>query len=724
MAIYFDEQSKTFYLEGKDLSYVMGINKFGFIEHLYFGARIGREDIRYARGYSGRYANAAIPGSLDDTYDTYDKLGAEISSYGSGDYHECSVQLLYPSGHRLTEFFYESHEILAEKPAIAGMPSLRGGETLKITLKEKNSDVHALLFYTVYDDVSIVTRHMELVNGTGDKVKILRAYSFTLDLPRNDYDMLDLEGAWGRERRPERTPLHHGTSFVDSKSGASGTLNPFLGILDRDATEESGNVYGFNLVYSSSFVLKADVGTTGTTRIMGGISDFDFSWTLDAGESFATPEVVMAYSSTGLTGMSHAYHDAYRKYLINPRFVNEHRPIVINNWEATYFEFNNERLMGIIDVIEGSGINTLVLDDGWFGTRNDDHQSLGDWYVNEEKLKGGLTTIIDYCHARGMKFGLWFEPEMISPNSDLYRAHPDWAIHVPGIEPAISRYQMVLDITRPEVRDYVVGAVNGMLKNNAIDYVKWDFNRLLTENYSVKLPAERQQEMHHRYALALYDLCERIIEANPHVFFEGCAGGGGRFDPGLLRYFTQVWTSDDTDAYMRTRIQYGTSMIYPLSAQSCHTSICPNHQTGRTTPFDSRADIAHLGPTGYELDTEKMTKEEAEAVSRQVATFKEMEHLILHGDLYRMDDPYSSNYFGMSVVAKDKSEAVVTAFRALCICNDENKRIHPRGLDKDAKYEIRELGMTLTGSTIMNVGLLLPNDMEDFKTFVFHLRKV
>lgn len=724
MAIYFDEQSKIFYLEGKGLSYAMGINKFGFIEHLYFGAPIGRDDVRYARGYSGRYANAAIPGSYDDTYDTYDKLGAEISSYGSGDYHECSVQLMFPSGHRLTEFFYESHEILADKPKIKGMPSLRGGETLKITLKDKNSDVRALLFYTVYEDVSIVTRRMELINGTSDKVKILRAYSFTLDLPKNDYDMMVLEGAWGRERHPDRTPLHHGTSFVDSKSSASGTLNPFMGILDRDATEENGNVYGFNLVYSSSFVMKANVGTTGTTRVMGGINDFDFSWTMDAGESFATPEVVMAYSACGLTGMSHAYHDAYRKYLINPRFVNEHRPIVINNWEATYFDFNNERLMGIIDVIEGSGINTLVLDDGWFGTRNDDHQSLGDWYVNENKLNGGLTTIIDYCHARGMKFGLWFEPEMISPNSDLYRAHPDWAIHVPGIEPAMSRYQMVLDITRPEVRDYVVGAVNGMLKNNAIDYVKWDFNRLLTENFSVKLPAERQQEMHHRYALGLYDLCERIIEANPHVFFEGCAGGGGRFDPAMLYYFTQIWTSDDTDAFMRTQVQYGTSLVYPLSAQSCHTSICPNHQTGRITPFDSRADIAHLGPTGYELDTEKMTEEERNAVSRQVAAFKEMEHLVLHGDLYRMENPYNSNYFAVNVVAKDKSEAVTTAFRALCICNDENKRIYPRGLDANARYEIRELDMTLSGATIMNVGLLLPNDMVDFKTFVFHFKRV
>ena len=723
MAIYFDEQSKIFYLEGKDLTYAFGMNRFGFVEHLYFGKRIAREDVRYAKGFSGRYADAAVPGSFDDMYETYNKYGAEISSYGTGDYHECSVQLMFPNGNRLSEFFYESHDILPEKPAIPGMPSLRGGESLKLVLKEKNSDVKAILYYTVYEDVSIVTRHMEIVNETSDKLKLLRAYSFTLDLPRNDYDMLVLEGAWGRERRPDRTPLHHGTSFVDSKSSASGTLNPFLGILDRDATEEHGNVYGFNLVYSSSFVLKTNVSTTGSSRVMGGINDFDFSWTLDAGDSFATPEVVMAFSSEGLTGMSHAYHDAYRKYLINPRFVNEHRPIVINNWEATYFDFNNERLMGIIDVIEGSGINTLVLDDGWFGTRNDDHQSLGDWVVNTDKLKGGLSTIIDYCHARGMKFGLWFEPEMISPNSDLYRAHPDWAIHVPGIEPAMSRYQMVLDITRPEVRDYVVGAVNGMLKENAIDYVKWDFNRLLTENYSVSLPAERQQEMHHRYALGLYDLCERIIEANPHVFFEGCAGGGGRYDPALLRYFTQIWTSDDTDAYMRTRIQYGTSLVYPLSTQSCHTSICPNHQTGRTTPFDSRADIAHLGPTGYELDTEKMTAEERDAVSRQVAAFKEMEHLILHGDLYRMEDPHVSNYFAFNVVAKDKSEAVITAFRALCIANDENKRIYPRGLDAEALYEIRELDLTLSGSTIMNVGLLLPNEMVYFKTFVFHLKR-
>ena len=724
MAIYYDQNIQTFFLEGRNLSYVFGINETNFVEHYYFGARIGRDDLRYALACGGDYAESAVPGLTNSARNSYNNYGAELSTYGSSDYHECSLQIMFPNGSRLNEFLYDSHEILSEKPAITGMPSLSGGETLRLTLKDKNSEVKVNLYYTVYEDVSVICRHMEVTNATAEDLKLLRAYSFTLELPRNNYDVLTLEGAWARERYPERIPMHHGVVSVDSKAGASsGRLNPFMAVLDRNTDEYQGNAIGINLVYSSSYVLKAEVGSKGSSRVMGGINDFDFSWKLAAGETFETPEVVIAFSDNGINAMSQTFHDAYRRYLIQSSYVTAHRPIVINNWEATYFNFNNERLMGIIDVVKDSGIDTFVLDDGWFGARSNDKAGLGDWVVNTDKLHGGLKTIIDYCHNAGLKFGLWFEPEMVNPNSDLYRAHPDWAIHVPGIEPCLGRNQMVLDITREEVRDYIVEAVSKILREHAIDYVKWDFNRVLTENYSLGLPADRQQEFHHRYALGLYDLCERLVNGFPEIFFEGCAGGGGRFDPAMLHYFPQIWTSDDTDAYMRTQIQYGTSICYPLSAMSCHTSICPNHQTGRTTPFATRSDIAHLGATGYELDTKKMTGEEIAEVAGQVKAYHEMEDLVLNGDLYRIENPCESNYFAFVLVAKDKSEAHITAFRTLCRANDEVKRIYPKGLAPNAVYEIRELGIKLTGSTIMQVGLVLPNAPVDFKTFVFHLKK-
>ncbi len=736
MAIFFNEETKNFYLEGKNISYIFGINCTGFPEHYYFGTRIGRDELAYTyEANIGDSAESAIPGQVHAGGKSYNVYRSEFSMYGNSEFRECSFQMLFANGSRLNEFLYEAHEILAEKPAIPGMPSMRGGETLVLTLKDKNSEMRVRLFYTVYDDADVVCRHMEVENGTGEEIKILRAYSFALDVYGNDHDLLTLENAWAREERPERTPLAHGTFCIDEKSASSTRRHaPAFALLDKDTTEHSGNALGVSLIYSASFALKAQVGTKGYTRLTGGINDFDFTWVLGAGETFATPEAVLAYSDEGIGGMSRAYHDAYRKYLINPRFVNSPRPVVINSWEAVYFGCTPDRLLPIIDAVRGTGIDTFVLDDGWFGARRNDRAGLGDWVVSPEVFPEGLAPVIDYVHEAGMKFGIWFEPEMVNPDSDLYRAHPDWAIAVPGAEPCVARRQLVLDITRADVRDYIVEAVSKILCENEIDYVKWDFNRAITENFSQALPAEKQQEMHHRYALGLYDLCERLVNGFPNVFFEGCAGGGGRFDPAILYYFPQIWASDDTDAYMRTQIQHGTSVFYPLSAISCHTSICPNHQTNRTTPFKTRADIAHLGATGYELDTTKITPEELEEVKTQVADYHDMEELVLHGDLYRLENTFESNYFAMQLVSKDKTRAHITAMRALCRPNDEHKRIFPRGLEKNAVYEVvneeYKLCIRLTGAAIMRVGLVLPLKTADekmpgdFKTFVFKITKV
>ncbi|MBQ4043803.1 MAG: alpha-galactosidase, partial [Clostridia bacterium] len=597
-------------------------------------------------------------------------------------------------------------------------------ETLVLHLKDAINGFAADLFYTVYDDSDVIARHIIYKNEGSSPVTLQRAYSFTLSLPGHDYEALSLYGGWAKERHIDRVPLHHGVTSIDSKRCTSSTqLNPFLALLSPGTTEASGEAIGFSLVYSSSWTLKAQGCDSGDTIVTGGIQDFDFAWKLEAGESFATPEVVIAYSTEGLGGMSRAYHDAFREHLINKRYVKQHRPLLINNWEGTYFNFDCDKLKAIVDAVEGTGIDTFVLDDGWFGKRDNDRSGLGDWVVNETKMVGGLKTVIDHVHAKGMKFGLWFEPEMVSEDSDLYRAHPDYAIGVPGRPHCYGRHQLMLDLTRADVRDYIVGAVNKILDENEIDYVKWDYNRNVTEPYSLHLPADRQSEFAHRYALGLYDICERIVNGNPDIFFEGCSSGGARFDPAMLHYFSQIWTSDDSDAEERTFIQYGTSIVYPLSSMACHVSICPNHQTGRTVPFATRADIAHLGATGYELDTTTFTDEDRAAAAKQTEEYRACQDLILSGDLYRIDNPAEGNFFTEAVVAKDKSEAILVCYRRMGSVNNEIKRIRMQGLDPHKNYYVRELDRTLSGAALMNAGLVPKFAKGDFLSVKYHFEE-
>lgn len=720
MAVYFENNTKTFYLEGKNISYVFYINKLNYAEHLYFGSKIGRDNILYTRSEGTTSCYAAPPGR-DDNYASYNHMPAELSFFGTGDYREPTLEVKNPIGDRLTRFLYKGYDILDKKPPICGMPSLDGGETLVLHLADDVTGFAADLYYTVYDDTDVIARRIVYINGSDDRIVLNRAYSFNLALPAINYDILTLYGGWARERSIERIPMHRGVVSIDSKrTTSSGTLNPFMGIPSHDATENFGEVWGVSLVYSSSFVLKAEGNVDGTTNITGGINDFDFSWVLEKGEYFETPEAVIAFSNEGIGGMSRAFHDAFRNHLINKRFVKAPRPLLINNWEGTYFNFDNEKLMAIASAVKDTGIDTFVLDDGWFGKRENDRSGLGDWFVNTNKLKGGLKTIIEHVNSIGMKFGLWFEPEMVSQDSELFRTHPDYAIGVPNRERCYSRHQFMLDLTRVEVRDYIVEAVNKVLSENNIEYVKWDYNRNVTENFSFGRDADRQSEFSHRYALGLYDLCERIVEANPTVFFEGCAGGGGRFDPAMLHYFSQIWTSDDTDAEERTKIQYGTSIVYPLSAMSCHVSICPNHQTGRNTPFATRGDIAHLGATGYELDTTTFTDEDRENVKLQTTEYRAYQKLILEGDLYRIDDPFTSNFFSVSVVAKDKSQAILVCYRRLGSPNSPVKRVRMAGLDKEKMYFVPELNITAKGGTFMNVGIAPEYYNGDFTTIKYH----
>lgn len=723
--ITYEAQSKCFLLSGKNYSYCMYINRAGLLQHLYWGKKIGAADAAFLVAAHG------LPASPNpDDYNkeiATDGMPSECGSFGRGDFRPATIVVRRKDGAAMSRFRYVSHKIVKGALHLQGMPCARkADETLIITLKDDFSDIELDLNYSVSEDSDVLVRSAVIRNAGKESAEIAKAFSFCTELPDTcgTYSALRLAGSWARERTPVVTPLAEGTLRIESARGySSHQMNPFLAVLSDGCGEERGECYGFNLLYSGSFAITADVSHNKSIRVQGGINDFLFGWQLQGGETFATPQAALCYSGEGLGGMSRAYHDFFREYIIDPKRVYARRPIVINNWEATYFDFDNEKLFSIIDEAAKLGMDTFVLDDGWFGKRDGDASGLGDWFVNERKLKGGLKAVIGHCKEKGLKFGLWFEPEMVSEDSDLYRAHPDWAIEKAGAEPCRSRNQLVLDFTRREVVDYIFETVSKILRENEISYVKWDKNRDITENYTASLPADRQGEFWHRYALGFYDLAERLTKAFPNVFFEGCAGGGGRFDGGALYYFPQIWTSDDTDGLERTKIQWGTSVCYPVSAMSCHVSACPNHQTGRTTPFATRGAVASLGATGYELDLTKLSEEGKVQVREQIENYKQIDELVLKGDLYRLADPFKGNYFCEMLVSKDKSKAYLVGERFRADPCDHDRVLKLRGLDEGKTYAIRELNVTASGAALMGAGLFCPR-LPDCGSWVWHIEEV
>lgn len=720
--IYFDKLSDGFIISGKNYSYAIFVNRAGYLQHLYYGKKIGESDLAFLIKTQGEKLS---PNPEDINADMLtDCMPSECGFFGRGDFRSATVIAEREDGSVMSSFKYVKHAISGGVARIKGQPCVRKADnTLTITLKDDFSDIEIDLNYSVSDNSDVLIKNTEMRNTGKTCIKLKKAFSFCTNLPDIDkqYSALRLAGSWASERRPVITPLAEGTLRIESTRGySSHQMNPFMAILADSCTENSGECYGFNLLYSGSFAITAEVSSNKSVRVQGGINDYLFGWELDGGESFITPQTALCYSAEGLGGLSRAYHDFFREYVIDPKRVYERRPIVINNWEATYFGFDNEKLFAIIDEAAKLGIDTFVLDDGWFGKRNDDKSGLGDWFVNNKKLKGGLKPVIDRCKKNGMKFGLWFEPEMISEDSDLYRAHPDWAIKKEGVEPCRGRNQLVLDFTRKEIVDYVFNAVSKVIKENDIAYVKWDKNRDITENFSASLPADRQGEFLHRYTLGFYDLAERLISAFPDVFFEGCAGGGGRFDGGALYYFPQIWTSDDTDGLERTKIQWGTSMCYPVSAMSCHVSACPNHQTQRITPFKTRGAIASLGATGYELDLTKLTAEEKEQVKEQIANYKRIDGLVLNGDLFRLANPFETNYFCEMIVAKDKTEAYVVGERFRGDPCDHDRLLKLNGLDENKTYTIKELCVTASGKALMSAGVHYPR-LPDCGSWIWYI---
>lgn len=721
MSIEFNKENRTFYLANDECTYAFCIGNGGYLHHLYFGHRIPCEDLRYlSKDIKTEFAPAF---NENMRYESLDTIPQEYPIYGMGDFRESAVLIRTESGNRITNFQYQSHEIVNEKPRITGIPSLRGGKTLIVTLWDEVNQLQLELYYTIYDNQSAVARRTVLRNKGNSEISVLKINSFSMDINRSDFDKICLHGGWAKERAVERTPLSHGIFEISStRVSSSHHMNPFMALCDKNASENQGDVYGVNLVYSGSYSIKAQVDQLGFTRIGGGINEKDFCWKLGAGEYFETPEAVLVYSNNGLNGMSQQFHRLYRDYLISPRYAYRKRPIVLNNWESTYFDFDEQKLCDMIEKARGTGIDTFVLDDGWFGNRNSDTTGLGDWFVNTKKLPGGLTNIIKKCHECGMQFGIWIEPEMISEDSDLYREHPDWCIRTSELAPCKSRHQLVLDLSNPTVLEHIKGVIGNILSENDISYVKWDMNRNVTECYSLYLTSEHQQELSHRYILGVYELAEYLTTSFPNVFFEGCSGGGGRFDPAMLYYFPQIWTSDNTDAASRAYIQYGTSMCYPLSAMSGHVSVCPNHQNGRVTPFKSRMDMSSFCSTGYELNLNVLNKEDFDQIASHVEFHNSISELILDGELYRLLSPFEGNYFAEMVVSKDKKSATFLLMKMSAKSNDCYPFVKLKGLDEETMYEIEGIG-TYSGAVLMHAGIKFKNDLRDFETVCFSIKE-
>lgn len=730
MAIRFVETRSLFLLNAGASTYAIKISEHGVPLHLYWGpALAGDAGIDVVRTRDSAFSPTLTGAPFGVSLDT---LPQEFPTQGTSDFREPALEVFQPgTGSRVLALRYVSHLITKGKPALAGLPATFAEnpaevDTLILVLEDKLLNLRVELLYAVFAQHPVITRSVRIVNAGSAPLDLRRALSVSLDLnaSHSGHRFIQLSGAWSRERDAHVSALRPGVQSVGSKRGTSSHQHsPFFALAELGSDEDRGEVRGFNLVYSGNFLAQVELDQFAAVRAQLGINPFDFSWRLDSGASFQTPEAVLVFSAEGLGGMSRALHRFYRRHLLPVAWREKTRPILVNNWEATYFNFNADKLEAIAATGAELGVELFVLDDGWFGKRDDDKSSLGDWVVDRKKLPGGLADLAKRINARGVEFGLWFEPEMISPDSDLYRAHPDWCIHVPQRARTEGRNQLVLDFSRAEVREEIYNRIAKVLRETPITYVKWDMNRHLTEVGSAALPADRQQETAHRFVLGLYDLMGRFVRDFPHILFEGCSGGGGRFDPGILYYMPQIWTSDDSDAIARLRIQYGTSLAYPFSTLAAHVSAVPNHQVGRVTPFRTRGDVAFTGAFGYELDLAALPDDEKAEVKRQTAFYKQIRPLLLTGDLYRLKNPFESQETAWMIVAPDAAEALVTHVTTLAEPNPPYRFLKLRGLDPKKTYRVRcnDTETLVSGSVLLHAGLHVPVAAADFVSVQWHL---
>lgn len=718
MQILVNQKNLEFHLYNENISYILKVLDDGTLGHLYFGKKIKHRD---SYQHLVQFTSAEVPvtpNALDDKRGfCKDILLQEYPSYGNGDYREPAIVVLQENGSRITDFTYHSYEIVEGKENLKNLPNTyvensNEAKTLKIYLKDELIGATLTLSYTIFRDYDVITRNAHIKNESDEKLILERFLSASLDFKEPDFQIVHLSGAWSRERHVEISEINQNKFVIDSKRGTSSVnSNPFIALKRKETTEFSGEVYGFNLVYSGNHIEMVEKNQYNKLRVSIGMNPFNFNWTLLKGDEFQSPEVVMSYSNTGMNGLSLNYHRLYRERLARGVWRDKVRPVLLNNWEATYFDFNEEKILDIAKKAKELGVELFVLDDGWFGARNHDKAGLGDWWSNLEKIPSGVEGLSKKVEEMGIKFGLWFEPEMVNKDSELYRNHPNWILRAPNRKNTPSRNQHTLDLGREDVREYLYEKISKILRESKISYVKWDMNRPMTEVWSEVIDSTKQGEVFHRYILGLYELLEKLTTEFPEVLFESCASGGNRFDPGMLYYMPQTWTSDDTDAVERIKIQYGTSLCYPVVSMGAHVSAVPNHQTNRITPIKTRGNVAIFGAFGYELDLNKITDEEKEIVKKQIEFFKENRELIQFGDFYRLVSPFEKklNDAAWMVVSKDKKEALVAKYKILSVPNAGYESLLLSGLNEDYLYSVESLqvqGESYYGDELHSSGLI------------------
>ena len=729
MAVRFDEKKNLFTLQTLDSTYQMKVDDHGVLLHTYYGAPADETDFSYLigpedRGFSGQ------PGDekKDRTY-SMDYYPLEYPVQGNGDFRVKALKAGFEGEVPALDLRFVSYELEKGKYSLPGLPALfeaEAGEveTLKITLKDRLEEIYVTLFYGVFEKKNVITRAASIENRSGKNVTLKRALSLGLDFMEGDMDLIHFYGKHAGERQFERRNLPHGITEISSSRGTSSHHhNPFVILCDKDTTEDFGNAYGVSFIYSGGFKIQMEKDQVDGIRLVCGLDDEEFLWKLAPGETFVTPEAALSYSEKGLTALSDQFQKAYHANLIRSPWKDKKRPTLVNNWEATYFGFDAEKLLKIAGEAADLGLDMLVLDDGWFGKRNDDNSGLGDWFVNEKKLGCTMKELVDRVNALGLKFGIWLEPEMVSEDSDLYRTHPDWVLQIPGREPNRSRNQLVLDLSRKEVREYMKKFIDDTLSCANISYVKWDMNRSVDNVYSAADPTLSQGAIRHKYVLGLYEVMEDMLTRHPDLLLEGCSGGGGRFDAGMLYYAPQIWCSDNTDAIERLRIHYGTSFGYPMSSVSAHVSVCPNHQNGRVTPFKTRGICAMQGSFGYELDLSKLSEEDKAEARRQITVYNENWELFQSGSYYRLNSPMENHdYTAWSYVSKDQRKASLSVIYTDLHGNPKPVRVKLKGLKKDVSYDVD--GTVYTGAALMRGGLLIPKPACNYDSYMVCIREI
>ena len=715
MAIIYNPNKRIFTLHTKHSTYQMQVDSLGYLLHLYYGAK-NNSSMEYVLTYADRgFSGNPYAAGADRTY-SLDALPQEFPTLGTGDYRNIALDIKNSRGIESTNLLYKKHEIRKGKYALPGLPAVWADEaeaqTLEIVLADENAGMEVHLLYGVLEEADVITRSAVIRNIGTETVTIEKAAAACLDFVSGNYDVIRFYGKHAFERNVERTVLGHGTIAFGSRRGtASHQDNPAVILAEQGTTEEAGNCYGMLMVYSGNFFCEAERDQYNQTRLLMGLNDELFSYPLAAGDTFTVPEVILSYSQNGLSALSQQYHNCIRNHVCRSKYVHMSRPVLINSWEAAYFDFTGETIVNLAKEAASLGIDMVVMDDGWFGKRDDDNSSLGDWYVNEKKLGGSLSELIRRVHEQGVKFGIWIEPEMVNEDSDLYRAHPDWAIQIPGRKPIRSRNQLLLDFSRKEVRDQVFEQICAVLDQGEIDYVKWDMNRSMADVYAGNLTYD--------YVLGVYDFMERLTSRYPDMLLEGCSGGGGRFDAGMLYYSPQIWCSDNTDAINRTRIQYGTSFFYPVSAVGAHVSAVPNHQTGRVTSFHTRGVTAMAGTFGYELNPALLSDEEKQQVREQIASYKKYERLINEGTYWRLSDPIHDEIAAWMSVSKEQDRALVSVVRLMAEANQAAVYVRLRGLKPKAVYLEEYSGKQYSGAALMHTGIVLPFFTHEYEAYQF-----